>query len=270
MRTNRSFAIVARWGSIPLLLLTVLLQACSSSWNPLDPVDPPDVQQPPAAPQPPVVPQPPSVPDPPAEQVPAGVLEVSVDASDAALTLGYMVLVYFDGIPAPRGVRGTGALTRIENLPQGSHSVALQSLVGNCTAEDPRPRPFSIVGGETTRIGFNVSCAAVFGFAEGVYERTSYYATSVKFHGTIAERYVIEDDGSFGLRFESGRYGSFEYPGALYLVGSGAEGTRLGLVFAANNGQWTATATLRGKCLVVEYNTDMMLSDFAPGEYCRL
>lgn len=269
MRTNLSFAIVASWGSIPLLILSVLLQACSSSWNPLDPGDPPDVQQPPAVPRPPVVSQPPGVPDPPAEQVPTGALEVSVAASDAALTLGYVVLVHFDEVPSPRVARGTGAVTRIENLPQGSHSVMLQSLGGNCAAEDPGPRPFSIVGGETSQVGFTVSCAAVFGFAAGVYERTSYFAPTVEFHGTLSERYVIEDDGSFRLRFESGRYGSFEYPGALYLVSSGAEETRLGLVFAANNGRWTATATLRGKCLVVEYNDDMWMSDFEHGEYCR-
>ena len=154
MRTNRSFAMVASWGSIPLLLLAVLLQACSSSRNPLDPVDPPDVQQPPA-----------------------------------------------------------------------------------------------------------------FGFA-GVYARTSYSALSVEFHGTLSERYVIENDGSFRLLFESGRYGSSEYPGALYLVSSGAEETQLGFVFAGHHGQWFATATLRSKCLVVEYS-DEMWSDFNHGQYCR-
>jgi hypothetical protein len=270
MRTHPAFpGVLSRAGSIPFLLLSVLLQACSSSSNPLDPVNPPDVQQPPAA-QPPVVSQPPDEPEPPdGEPAPNGTLEVSVVGSDAAFALGYFVLVYFDGVQSPRAVRGTGAITRIPNLPPGSHSVVLHASARNCAADDSGPRPFSIVGGETSQIGFTISCSAAFGFVAGVYERTSYYAPSVEFHGTLSERYVIDADGSFRLQFDSGRYGSFAYPGGLSLISTGGTETLFVLAFSANNGQWSATATLRGNCLVVEYNTDMWLSDFEHGVYCR-
>ena len=47
------------------------------------------------------------------------------------------------------------------------------------------------------------------------------------------------------------------------------EGPLLRFLFMSDGIRQYATATLEGDCLVVEYNLDMLLSDFADGTFCR-
>jgi hypothetical protein len=276
MRTNHF--VLGRRESISLLILAVALQGCSSTVSPLDPADSPDVQ-PPSAPAPPTAPMP-DLPEAPSGEVsPTGQLEVSVDGSQAALALGYAVAIYLDGQTAPRWVPGTGALTSVHGLPQGSHTVVLRPSRANCVAEDAGPHAFSIESDETTRLGFTVSCSAVSRFPTGTYERTRFSRFAMEFHGTLTETFVIEGDGSLRLRSESGNHGSLEYSGAYYLESSGLQQTRLVFVFGSHNSGLRATATLRGGCLDVDYNDLMSLEGFddsdggsvgfAGGEYCR-
>lgn len=98
-----------------------------------------------------------------------------------------------------------------------------------------------------------------------VYERMRYTHgwSTLAHHGRLDERYVLHEDGTFGLQFFSRRFGFFEYPGAYSLVGG-----KLLLDFASDS-RWEATGTRRGDCLTVEYNLIMGLSDFEDGEYCR-
>ena len=185
------------------------------------------------------------------------------------LARGVRVTIELDGILAPRSWDlAAGGTYVFPFLPQGTHLVRLEAFVGACAVEGSNPRPFSIVGGETARIEFKLCAGIPLRSAAGIYDRTSYYEPTVSFHGTLSERYVIDEDGSFGLQFNSGRYGSFEYPGT-YSTYLSASDTVLHLEFSSNPGQWDATAILRGGCLVVEYNLDMWLSDFEHGEYCR-
>lgn len=279
---RRNHFILGRRESISFLLLAVALQGCSSTFSPLDPVDPPDVQ-PPAGPAPPASPTAPPTPDlpeaPSGEVSPTGQLEVSVDGSEAALALGYAVAIYLDGRTAPRWVPGTGALTSVHGLPQGSHTVVLRPYRANCVAADAGPHAFSIESDETTRLGFTVSCSAVSGFPTGTYERTRFSRFAMEFHGTLTETFVIEGDGSLRLQSESGNHGSLEYSGAYYLESSGLQEIRLVFVFGSHNSGLRATATLRGGCLAVDYNDLMSFEGFddsdggsvgfAGGEYCR-
>lgn len=253
--------------TIVALLLLTLLPACSQDLNPVEPLNLPDVQ-PPAGPELPA-PQEPGPPEPPGEQLfPMGTLEVAVEGNEVVFARGYRLVFQIGGEPEPRRTYGWQRMIRVR-LPQGTHSARLESIAGDCVAETPGEQPFSILEGDTSRIAFQVSCAAVFKFAAGVYERVSYSAPTVAFHGTLTERVVIDGDGSFRLQFDSGKWGSFAYPGGLYLETAGPPDPLLVLVFSANSRKWTATATLRDNCLAVRYNMDMWLSDFEHGEYCR-
>lgn len=253
----------SRIARILVLLLTILIQACTTSSNPLEPVSDPGPQ--PTPPQPPLFPGP----QPPPALVPTGTLEISITGGENVLARGVRVTIELDGSLAPRTWDlAAGGTYRFPNLPQGTHLVRLEALVGACAVEGANPRPFSIVGGETARIEFKLCPGIPLRSAAGVYDRTSYYEPTVSFHGTLSERYVIDEDGSFRLQFNSGRYGSFEYPGT-YSTYLSASDTVLLLEFSPNPGRWDATAILRGGCLVVEYNLDMWLSDFEHGEYCR-
>ncbi len=97
-----------------------------------------------------------------------------------------------------------------------------------------------------------------------IYERaTSYHRSTLEFHGSLYERYVLYEDGTFGLQYDSGRFGFFEYPGTYSRVG-----TAFAFEFDGDS-RWQATGTLSGDCLNVAYNLTMALSDFEDGEFCR-
>lgn len=97
-----------------------------------------------------------------------------------------------------------------------------------------------------------------------IYERVNGHSgPTLSFHGTLSERYVLEENGFFRLQFHSGRYRFFEYPGTYSRRDAALE-----LAFD-DDGRWRATGTFDGSdCLVVEYNIIMGLSDFEDGVYC--
>lgn len=231
-------------------LLYVLVQACSS-WSPVDPIqteEPPNVVQPPAA-QPPVSPSP----------VVRGTLEVSVTGSDALANRGYRVTVQLDGVPLSWTWDFYGSTLRIPNLPRGAYSARLETPDRDCPLEGANPRQFSILAGGESAVEFVVSCPSIdFHAAMGVYQRPS----------DPSERYVIGEDDAFSLQFDRGSYGVLQYTGT-YIAYMGSSGPALLLQFAPDDGRWEAVAIIRGDCLVVEYNLNMMFSDFADGEYCR-
>lgn len=95
-----------------------------------------------------------------------------------------------------------------------------------------------------------------------VYERTSYSPSFAS--GSYYERYVLHEDGTFGLQFFSGRFGFSELDGTY-----AREGTLLALDFFANAPTWEATGTVLDDCLIVEYNWTMTGDGFEDGEFCR-
>jgi hypothetical protein len=80
-------------------------------------------------------------------------------------------------------------------------------------------------------------------------------------HGyTTMSRYVVNDDGSFALQYQSigGYAGTYTY-----------ENGRITFRFAAD-GQWDAIGTFNGDSLEVRYNLLMELSDFENAAYRRM
>jgi hypothetical protein len=80
----------------------------------------------------------------------------------------------------------------------------------------------------------------------------------------LLSRYIIRDDGTFGLEYaRNGHYPGFVYPGTYsirdYLITFDFEG----------DARWQATARIRGDSMFVEYNEIMYLSDFLDGEFIR-
>lgn len=273
-RSTALHTFACRTSAIASLLLLVGLSACSGGWNPLDPGNPldgqPPVGQPPAGPAPegpgPGGPAPPESPaqDEPAH--PTGGLEVTVTGHDLVALRGYRVVIQVEGEIEPRTRFAVGPTVRILGLPQGAHSVRLEPLATHCAPVDAGDRAFSIVAGETSPMEFTVTCAPVFGWLAGSYERRVEIGRTP---GFLSERYVLQADGTFRLRYETSATHSFEYPGVYYQSEDGSGNTSLVLLFFGNPGQWSAVATHRGGCLEVEYNLDMWLSDFEPGDYCR-
>ena len=95
-----------------------------------------------------------------------------------------------------------------------------------------------------------------------VFAATPSYSAS---EWTLHSRYVLYDDGTFGLQYERSR-GSFEYRGT-YNESNGA------ITFQwegwSTAGPWGATATISGEELTVRYNLIMQLSDFEDAVYRR-
>lgn len=82
-------------------------------------------------------------------------------------------------------------------------------------------------------------------------------------HGSLlGSRFVLFDDGNFGLQYSSLTNPFFQYTGT-YTEQSGD----LMLAFHANNGRWTATAAITDGALSVKFNLDMQMSDFEDGVY---
>jgi hypothetical protein len=77
-------------------------------------------------------------------------------------------------------------------------------------------------------------------------------------------RYVFHRDGTFSLQYANTRSGFVEYPGRYAVSDSRIELDFDGWSVA---GPWTATGTLAGRELRVEYNIIMWLSDFDNGLY---
>lgn len=93
-----------------------------------------------------------------------------------------------------------------------------------------------------------------------------YQAARAYHGGTLASRYVLYEDGTFGLQFLSPAFGFHEYAGR---YAHRQPGISLGFYDGNTAGPWFATATLRGDSLAVEYNLVMYLADFLDGVYVR-
>jgi hypothetical protein len=249
---------------LALLLLVILFHACSSSWNPLDPVETPGGQNPP--PVPPLQ----SPPDP--APIVRGDLEVSVTGEDALSFRGYRLIVQLDGSPRSQAWDFFEGTLRLSSMPRGTYSARLETPARDCPVQGANPRLVSVLAGQTSAVEFALSCPPVDPRPlVGVYERVD---------GVNSERYEIAEDGTFRLQF---RFGGEELGGygGTYLSYLGSSGPALLLDFSAFSmfpddpffppdlGRAEATAVLRDDCLVVDYNTNMDLSDFADGEYCR-
>lgn len=97
-----------------------------------------------------------------------------------------------------------------------------------------------------------------------IYERTSYPPSMLAALGSHHERYVLYEDGTFGLQTVSGRDGFGEIGGTYAHVGAA-----FALEFSGNP-NWRATGTLAGDCLILVYDIIMAL-DFNvwDGEFCQ-
>jgi hypothetical protein len=93
-----------------------------------------------------------------------------------------------------------------------------------------------------------------------------YDFASATHRGHLASRYVLYEDGTFGLQFSSAGWGFFEYTGWFT-----RDGARIAFDFDmhSTSGPTTAVGTLDGDSLSVAYNMDMLLSDFVDGVYVR-
>lgn len=91
-----------------------------------------------------------------------------------------------------------------------------------------------------------------------VYGRTSPSSTPG------VQRYVLHENGRFGLQYVRPDQGFFEFAGNYSRTEAGAH-----LVFDANGGRWRADATFDGDLLVARYNLEASLDDFEDGVYER-
>ncbi|HXG69857.1 MAG TPA: hypothetical protein VNJ04_04505 [Gemmatimonadaceae bacterium] len=102
--------------------------------------------------------------------------------------------------------------------------------------------------------------------AGGVIYRASdsLYGSST-YHGSrLGSRFILYGDGTFALQFSSKNHPFFEYLGRYVAVDS-----MLSLTFNADNGKWTATATLQSDSLAVRYSAVALMDDFVDGVYVR-
>jgi len=104
-------------------------------------------------------------------------------------------------------------------------------------------------------------------YRRGLRRSSSLYDNYINYHnGSLSSRYVLYDDSTFALQFQSPRFGSFDYLGRYTRVDSQ-------IIFSwdgwSTAGPWGATAVLRGDSLKVSYNVIMMLSGFVGGTYVR-
>lgn len=104
-----------------------------------------------------------------------------------------------------------------------------------------------------------------------VYDRTSYNPRDgggcfdqCRGLGSYYERYVLHEDGTFGLQLSSSSFGFSELDGTY-----GRQGRLIAFHFNLNSA-WQATGTVSDDCLVVEYNSTISLDEiFENGEFCR-
>lgn len=173
---------------------------------------------------------------------------------------GYVLAFWADSIRQEVLIGASDSLwISEEDLPSGTTFMTLEGIPANCWSPSGRWRPLAIHGDVTTRVDFSVECMPRVIYNSGItYDRVSPNSNG------LSERYILLSNGRFRLQFVGGPSGPFEYLGA-YLD----SGSTISFVFDDSSGRWVATATIRGNCLVVEYNDNMWLSDFEHGEYCR-
>ena len=79
-----------------------------------------------------------------------------------------------------------------------------------------------------------------------------------------SQRYVLFEDGRFGLQYLRPDAGFHEYAGRHAPTGTGIH-----LVFDANGGSWQADATFDGDLMLVRYNLVATFDDFEDGAFAR-
>jgi TolB protein len=206
----------------------------------------------------------------------SGALEVSITVTGTSPPReGYTLVVSIEeegDLPAQTLEPGGGTVD-FPDVPPGDHSVRLDSLAANCSTEGSTTRPFSVMPEDTTGIEFKIFCPGPENVA-GVFERVSPFSEEMlEYHGSLSSRYVIEDDGTFSLQYQSANYDYFEYLGTWSIVDAGLifvfDGISARYGPSGREVSGEAIATLSADCLTVEYNIVMVLSDFQDGEYCQ-
>ena len=87
---------------------------------------------------------------------------------------------------------------------------------------------------------------------------------SYSMHGSpLASRYLLFEDGTFALQYASANYPFFEYLGTYKEAGAVITFEWKGCC------GWSATGSLEGDALKVEYSLNMVMSDFINGVYLR-
>lgn len=246
--------------SIALLALSVLIQACSTDFNPLG-AAPPTGGSPPPVENPPVADPPPNAPP---GILPAtwGSLDVLVTGATPVQAQLYDLIVRLEGGEEAATIRFRGGTTR-RTLQDGAYSGSLISLYSSCTVEDGGSVEFEIVAGEISVVGFPVACETV--VPAGIYERTEPEGAG------FWEQFVLAEDGSFRLQYPGGfaPFGTY----SAYREADGPPVVRFDFpLFGGPSGPLfgpDALGTLDGDCLTVKYSMGMMFSDFENGVFCR-
>ncbi len=193
----------------------------------------------------------------------SGTLLVMTSVFGVAQDPGSYVVVVGPGQPdaAPHVLPPHGGVARIGNLAPGTHDVRLDSHIANCEVTDHNPKSVTIESGQATLLPFAVSCPRP---ADPMYLRTTPPDPfTLDFHAYVAERYVLGPGGTFRFQSVSQVWGQYELVGEITSADSITT-----LSFSADT-RWTATVTFQSDCMRVSYNTDMAMSDFIDGEYCR-
>ena len=232
---------------LPLCLLIAGVVACDS---PTDEPTPP-VLNPPVAP--------------PAWN--GSVLVKTVTSGESLDIDGYVVLVQngrtYAGNEMSVGVNDSLLIQPVQIGHASSVYLQLRNVDENCWVTLPNVRHVSVRANDITRVEYVLDCIAP--QSQVAYDRLSaHHPGTLAFHGSLSERYVWRDDGRFRLRYQSSRFGAFEYFGTSTRAGDG----QLDLAWDGD-GRWAARATIRGDTLAVSYNDVMWLSDFEPGEFIR-
>jgi hypothetical protein len=171
----------------------------------------------------------------------------------------FMVVLTLDGWGELPGLRvpGLGGSVLISSVPVGTHSARLESA-SDCQAREDRSQTFAIESERTAKVEFTAVCLER--------PREVKPGDTVFRDSSGSARYVLRPNGAFALQNVNavGEPVGNQYTGLFSTTGS-----TIHFVFDANYGRWTATGVLLGTCLTVEYNTDMMLSDFEDGDFCH-
>lgn len=164
----------------------------------------------------------------------------------------------------PIGANDSLLISEKDLPPAVSWRVSVHGMPANCWSVSPNPVTLRLAADATTRIDFSVQCISSIALSGNVYHRVSpYHWSTLEFHGSLSERYILYENGAFRLEFSSAKYGDFGYPGFF----SRAQSV---ITFDFHDdGRWQSTGTLRGDSLFVQYNLIMGLSDFEDGMYVR-
>ncbi len=147
--------------------------------------------------------------------------------------------------------------------------VPLCLLAFGCAAQSPVAPAARETGGASVTPQTTTQCVAQ--FPTPTKPARIYVATgclSYSSHASpVASRYVLYDDGTFGLQYSSVSYPFFEYRGTYHQNAGGHVSFNWEGWSAA--GPWGATGELTEELLTVEYNLIMQLSDFVDGVFVR-